>query len=140
MGTFRFIALAIAVFFGVFCLGSILLQPATAPVLSAQSASASASAPARSSRVLDILAAEMDAIHDGRVSPTEGEKWINRMMAAGAADADNAPGDDVVLAAVIETTPDVVQRLRQSFREKGVSSKATDRLLYGIAEQVRGHP
>jgi hypothetical protein len=133
MSTLRFVALAIAVFFGVFCLGSILLQPATAPVQSAQSASA----PARSSRVLDILAAEMDAIHDGRVSRAEGEEWFNRMMAAGAADADNAPGDDVVLAAVIGTTPDVVQRLRQSFRESGVSSKATDRLLYGIAEQVR---
>ncbi|HUZ30596.1 MAG TPA: hypothetical protein VMV19_00585 [Xanthobacteraceae bacterium] len=59
---------------------------------------------------------------------------------AGAADADDAPGDDVVLAAAIGTAPDVIQRLRQSFREKGISSKATDRLLYGIAEQVRERP
>jgi len=90
--------------------------------------------------VLDILAAKMDAIHDGRVSAAEGEEWFNRMMAAGAADADDAPGDDVVLAARIGTTPDVVQSLRESFRKTGVSSRGFDRLLNGIAEQVRQRP
>jgi hypothetical protein len=138
MGNLRFVALSIAAFFGVFCLGSILLQPATAPVQ--PEPVQSAAAPARSSQVLDILAGEMNAIHDGRISPAEGEEWFNRMMAAGAADADDAPGDDVVLAARIGTTPGVVQQLRQSYREKGVSSSGFDRLLNGIAEQVRQGP
>lgn len=136
MSTVRVVALPIAVFFGVFCLGSVLLQPATAPVQPEPVQSTPAPAAAHS-RVLDILAAEAQAVHDGTISPAEFNEWQARMEAAGAADAADAPGDDVVLAAAIGTTPDVVRRLRDSFREDGISGNYTDRLLYGIAEQVR---
>lgn len=46
-------------------------------------------------------------------------------MTEGAADAADAPGDDVVLAATIGTAPDVVHNLRTTFHENGISSRAT---------------
>jgi hypothetical protein len=135
MNIVRAAALPAAVFFGVFSIGTILFAP-PATVRPAPATQASAPAPARS-RVLDILSAEADGLHNGTISGEQFQEWQARMEAAGAADAADASGDDVVLAAAIGTTPDVVRRLRDNFREHGISGNYTDRLLYGIAEQVR---
>jgi hypothetical protein len=136
MNIVRAAALPAAIFFGVFAIGTILFAP-PAPVRPAP-ASAQASVPAQArSRVLDILAAEADGLHNGTISPGQFQEWQARMEVSGAADAADAPNDDVVLAAAIGTTPDVVQHLRDNFRERGISGDYTDRLLYGIAEELR---
>lgn len=90
----------------------------------------------RKATALDVLEKEMDQIHNGTLPREQAIELINSQMAAGAEDAARAPGDDVVMAARIGTTPDVVQRMRKRFRETGVSSVGFDQLLYGIARQM----
>jgi hypothetical protein len=122
---------------GAALLGYVIVGATAAPGPSPAQVAAQAPAQRNAGNTpIEVLKKEMDQIGNGTISRERGIELFNSQMAAGAEDAARAPGDDVVMAARVGTTPDVIQRMRKSFREAGVSSVGFDQLLYGIARQM----